>query len=72
MTSPAALAGIRVAICCTRPQPISTPRYWLPTDARRYHNLKNPPEAAARRRDTPQKLAGVAVLLRSAYQAAEL
>jgi hypothetical protein len=33
MTSPPASAGIRVAICCTRPQPISTPRYWLPTDA---------------------------------------
>jgi hypothetical protein len=33
MTSPAALAGMRVAICCRRPQPISTPDTGFPTDA---------------------------------------
>jgi hypothetical protein len=33
MTSLAALAGMRVAICCRRTQPISTPDTGFPTDA---------------------------------------
>ena len=59
MTPPAALAGIRVAICCTRPQPIST----RDPDSRRTQGAittsrthRRPPPAVAIRRKSSQGL----------------
>jgi hypothetical protein len=63
MTLSAALVGVRVALCCTGPQAISSPRYWLPNRRKWFRrNVEGPLEAVARRRYTLQGFAEVQIL----------